>query len=142
MLIKRYLFQDNDALLRVLVCRYVEHAGPIAVHDPVVDLCIGADVLVLRFDSGHHRLQWQRLQDCVLIGLWEKEGQEWMLVMDVLISPPARLHNTGRSGDKQGGPIKLPVNASISSIRERDRFPVLLLEESLEQKKQKILETV
>lgn len=65
----QYLQKDDDPVLCVLICCYVEHARPVAVHNPVVHLCVGAYISVGRFDSGHHRLHRQRLQNRVLIVL-------------------------------------------------------------------------
>ncbi|TNN55720.1 hypothetical protein EYF80_034085 [Liparis tanakae] len=54
-----YLQENDDPVLRALLRRYVEHAGPVSVHDPVVHLRVGADIRVGRFDSGHRRLHRQ-----------------------------------------------------------------------------------
>lgn len=64
-----YLQKDNDPILCVLICCYVEHARPVAVHDPIVHLGIRANIRISSFDFGHHGLHWQRLQHCILIVL-------------------------------------------------------------------------
>lgn len=71
----QYLQKDDDPVLRVLICCYVEHAETFAVHDPVVHLCVGAYISVRRFDSGHHRLHGQRLRHRVLIVLWKTKDR-------------------------------------------------------------------
>lgn len=63
----RYLQQGDDAVLRVLVRADVEHSGPVAVHDPVVHLCVGADVRVRRFNGRHHGARGQRLRHGELV---------------------------------------------------------------------------
>lgn len=91
-----YLQQKDHAFLCIFVRCYVEHAGPVSVHDPVVHLRVGTDISIGRFNSGHHRLERQWLRHRELITLWGKEKKKtdkMMLVMDVLISLPTHLHN-------------------------------------------------
>lgn len=71
----QYLQKDDDPVLCVLICCNVEHARPVAIHQPVVHLCVGAYIGVSRFDSGHHRLHRQRLQHRVLIVLCKRKDR-------------------------------------------------------------------
>ena len=62
-----YLFEADDALLGVPICRYGERVGALWVNDAVLDVCVDAQVFVVSFDLPHWFAYLGRFRDVELV---------------------------------------------------------------------------
>lgn len=62
-----YLFEADDALLGVPICRYGERVGSLRVDDAVLDVCVDAQVFVVGFDLPHWFAYLGRFGDVELV---------------------------------------------------------------------------